>query len=178
MVVENVTRTLRGDSNFFGGLRIEDLTIAEPHREYHVGLTNLASGHLLSGTTASGWRFLLLHGSNAVGAATLIADGKTGKVLGFNSLQKPFYPNATLEALRAVEKSPQIGKQDYEIRYLGIVSVNFMAIWLHGESDDIILPLPPTFGRFNEYQPYSERQIIEVLKKDAANVMKQPNLLR
>ncbi len=113
-----------------------------------------------------------------MGVATLIADGKTGKVLGFNSLQKPFYPNATLEALRAAEKLPQTKKQDYEVRYLGIASVNFVAIWLHGKSENIIIPLPPTFGRFNDYQPYSERQIIKVLKKDAAKVMKQPNLLR
>jgi hypothetical protein len=173
IVIENTGRILRNDPRFF-----EDLTIAEPHREYFVGLTNLASGHMLSAATSRSWRYLLMHGTNAVGAATLIADGKNGNALKFNDLQHPFFPNATLEALRAAEKLPQIKKQDYELRYLGIPAVNFVAVWLHAESDDIIIPLPPTFGRFNDYQPYSESQIIKVLKRDADAVMKQPNLLR
>jgi hypothetical protein len=178
MVIENVGRELRAHPDTLGGLRIEDLTVGEPHREYFVGLTNLASGHMLSAAASRSWRYLLMHGTNAVGAATLIADGKDGNALKFNDLQHPFFPNATLEALRAAGKLPQTKKQDYELRYLGIPALNFVAVWLHGESDDILIPLPPTFGRFNDYQPYSESQIIKVLKKDAANVMKQPNLLR
>jgi hypothetical protein len=178
MVYTNVAPILRHDPRFFEGLKIEDLTIAEPHREYFVGLTNLASGHMLSAATSRSWRYLLMHGTNAVGAATLIADGKNGNALKFNDLQHPFFPNATLEALRAAGKLPQTKKQDYELRYLGIPALNFVAVWLHGESDNILIPLPPTFGRFNDYQPYSESQIIKVLKKDADNVMKQPNLLR
>jgi hypothetical protein len=178
MVIENVGRELRAHPDTLGGLRMEDLTIAEPHREYYVtNLANLASGHLLSETASRSWRYLLVRGTNnAVGAATLIDDGKNA--LKFNDLQRPFFPDAILEALRRAEKLPQINKQDYELRYLGIAPLNFMAVWLHAESDDIIIPLPPTFGRFNDYQPYSESQIIKVLKKDAANVMKQPNLLR
>ena len=178
IVIENTSRILRNDPRFFEGLKIEDLTIAEPHREYFVGLTNLASGHMLSAATSRSWRYLLMHGTNAVGAATLIADGKNGNALKFNDLQHPFFPNATLEALRAAGKLPQTKKQDYELRYLGIPALNFVAFWLHGESDNILIPLPPTFGRFNDYQPYSESQIIKVLKRDADAVMKQPNLLR
>jgi hypothetical protein len=41
------------------------------------------------------------------------------------------------------------------------------------------MPLPPTFGsELNAYQPYSERQIIRVLKPEAKEVMKAPRLLR
>jgi hypothetical protein len=176
IVIENTGRILRNDPRFFEGLKIEDLTIAEPHREYFVGLTNLASGHMLSAATSRSWRYLLMHGTNAVGVATLIADEKNA--LKFNSFQQPFFPNAMLEALRQAKGLPQTKKQDYELRYLGIPAVNFVAVWLHGESDNILIPLPPTFGRFNDYQPYSESQIIKVLKKDADNVMKQPKLLR
>ncbi|MEY2465758.1 MAG: hypothetical protein QOD03_279 [Verrucomicrobiota bacterium] len=178
MAVENAGRILRGDSNFFGGLRIEDLTTVAPHREYYLtNLAGLASGHLLSATTSRSWQYLLVDGTNnAVGAAMLIEDGN--KALKFATLQRSFFPDAILVALRAAEKLPQIKKQNYEVRYLVIDSVSFMAVWLHAESDDIIIPLPPTFGRFNDYQPYSESRIIKVLKKDAANVIKQTNLLR
>jgi hypothetical protein len=120
----------------------------------------------------------LIDGTNVVGVAELLADEKTGKVRGFNSLQKPFYPNAILEAVRQAEKLSQTKKQDYEIRYLGVPAVNFAAVWFHGASDDILIPLPPPFKRLNAYQPYSEKEIIKVLKQDADAVMKQPRLIR
>jgi hypothetical protein len=178
MVITNVALILWHDTRFFDGLKLENLTVAMPYREYYVtNLAMLASGQMLSATTSRSWRYLLLHGTNnAVGAATLIDDGKGA--LKYNDVQRPFFPNATLEALRTAEKLPQIRKQDYELRYLSIAPLNFVAVWLHAESDDIIIPLPPTFGRFNDYQPYSESQIVKALKKDAANVMRQPNLLR
>jgi hypothetical protein len=178
IVIENVGQILHAHPDTFGSLRMEDLTIAEPHREYYVtNLVNLTSGRLLSAATSRSWRYLLVRGTNnAVGAATLIDDGKNAWK--FNDLQQPFFPDAILEAVRRAEQLPQIKKQDYELRYLSIAALNFVAVWLHAKSDDIIIPLPPTFGRFNDYQPYSESQIVKVLKKDAANVTKQPNLLR
>lgn len=154
--------------------RIEDVTIADAHRVYYVGATNLVSGQLLSAARIGPWRYLLLQGTNAVGAAELKADEKTGKVLGFNSLQRAFEPDAPLEALRMAEKLPQIQKEDYEVRYLNIAPVLFVAVWLHSKSDDIIIPLPNTFGRFNAYQPYSESEIIRVLKPVAEKRLQAP----
>ena len=179
IVVTNVGPILSHDTRFFNGLKMEDLTVAEPYREYYVtNLAMLASGHMLSATTSRSWRYILMHGTNAVGAATLIYGGTNGSVLEYNDVQQPFFPDAPLEALRAAEKLPQTKKQDYEVRALNIAPLNFMAVWLHGESDDIIIPLPPTFGRFNENQPYSEAEIIKVLKTDAEDVIKHPNLPR
>jgi hypothetical protein len=179
IVVTNVGPILGHDTRFFDGLKMEDLTVAEPYREYYVtNLAMLASGHMLSATASRSWRYLLMHGTNAVGAATLIYGGTNGSALKYNDVQRPFFPDAPLEALRAAERLPQTKKQDYEVRALNIAPLNFMAVWLHGESDDIIIPLPPTFGRFNEDQPYSEAEIIKVLKKDAEDVIKHPNLLR
>lgn len=177
IVATNVAPILQHDARFFDGLKMEDLTVAEPYREYYViDLRNLVAGHLLAGTETRSWRYLLMHGTNATGAATLIADAQGA--LKYNDVQRPFFPNAPLDALRAAEKLPQIKGQDYEVRGLGIAPLNFTAIWLHGKSDDVIIPLPPTFGRFNENQSYSESQIIKVLKKDAEAVIQHPNLLR
>ena len=70
-----------------------------------------------------------------------------------------------LEAMRKAEELPQVKKQDYEFRFLNLAPLSFFAVWLHGKSDDIIIPLPPTWGIWNAYQPYSESQITELLKK-------------
>jgi hypothetical protein len=168
------------EPKFLGVSRIEDLTMSDPHREYVVGLTNLASGHLLSAARPGGWRYLLSHGTNVVGVATVLdADVKTGIALRFGALYETCFSKETLAALREAEKLPQIKKQDYEPRFLNIPAISFVAVWLHGKSDDIIIPLPPTFGRrLNAYQPYSESQIIKVLKPDAKQVLKAPRLLR
>ncbi|MGA2556400.1 MAG: hypothetical protein ABSG04_09015 [Verrucomicrobiota bacterium] len=170
---EQIVRT-HLDAKLLKVPRIEDVTIADAHREYFVGLTNLAAGHLLSAAKIGPWRYLLLQGTNAVGAAELNADEKTGKALGFRSLQRAFEPEAPLEALRMAEKLPQVQKEDYEVRYLDIAPVLFVAVWLHRESDDIIIPLPNTFGRFKAYQPYSESEIIKVLKTEAEQKLKAP----
>ena len=174
IVFENASNILRTDPRCLGGFRLEELTIADPYRDYYVGLTNLASGHLLSAARIGGWTYLFIHGTNAVGAEGLIADEKTEKALKFNGLYETDFSNETLEALRTTEQLPQIKKQNYELRRLDIPAVYFVAVWLHGKSDDIIIPLPPTFGRWNAFQPYSESQMIKLLKPEAKKVLKAP----
>ena len=165
----NATDVLRSAPRFLGGYRIDELSMAEPYREYFVGLTNLAAGHLLSEAQSRGsWMYLLVHGTNAVGAAGLLADETTGKVLKANGLYQSDSSNETLEALRKAEMLPQTKKQNYEFRRLDIPALSFVAIWLHGKSDELIIPLPPTYERpLTAYQPYSEDQIIKVLEPEA-----------
>ena len=160
--------------DFLGVSRIEDLTIAEPYGDYGVdALTNLASGQFLSKVKLYSWRYLLMHGTDTVGAMVLNADEKRGKLLKFSSLDKTDFSKETLEALRMAEQLPQVKKQDYEIRRLDCPSILFVAVWLHGKSDDIIIPLPPTWARWTAYQPYSESQMAKLLKPEAEKKMKE-----
>jgi hypothetical protein len=129
---------------------------------------------LLSAARVGGWTYLFIHGTNAVGMGELIADEKTGKALKANGLGSSDFSNETLEAMRIAEQLPQIKKSDYEFRRLDSPAIHFVAVWLHGKSDDIIIPLPPTFGRWNAYQPYSESQMIKLLKPEAKKVLKAP----
>lgn len=154
------------DAKFFGVSSTKNLNIKVSYREYYVGMTNLAAGQLLSSATLGGWQYLVIHGTNAVGAAELNADEKTGNQPRFNSLEKPFFPDAPLKALRIAEKLPQVIKSDYEFRHLDIMHT-FSAVWLHGQSDDIIIPIPLTFAPLKAYQPYSESQIIQLLQPEA-----------
>lgn len=161
-------------SRYLGGYQIEELTIAAPYRDYSVGLTNLAAGQLLSATQAGTWRYPLMHGTNAVGAAELTTDPADGTALNFAGLDTSDFPRETLEAMRKAEQLPQIREQDYELRRLDCPAVLFVGVWLHGKSDDIIIPLPPTSGRWNAYQPYSESEMIKLLKPEAEKKLKSP----
>lgn len=176
IVQEQVGQILQAHPRTLGEVRIENLTIGEPHRWYSVGLTDLASGRLLSAATSRTWRYILMHGTDAVGVATVIdADAKTGNAQGFGGLYETGLGKETIEALQVAEKLPQVGKQDYEPRFLEAMSVSFFAVWLHGKTNDIIIPLPPTYGRMTAYQPYSEAQIIGFLKPDVEKAKKMDN---
>ncbi|HKW30176.1 MAG TPA: hypothetical protein VJT54_12635 [Verrucomicrobiae bacterium] len=162
----------RSISRYLGGYQIEDLTIANPFRDYSVGLTNLASGQLLPAARAGTWRYVLMHGTNAVGAAELMADPTNSTALKFAGLDTTDFPRQSLEALRRAEQLPQIQKPDYELRRLDCPSILFVAVWLHGKSDDILIPLPPARGRWNAYQPYSESEMIKLLQPEAEQRLK------
>ncbi len=78
-----------------------------------------------------------------------------------------------LQAIRVAEALPQVKQRDYEVRHLNMFPpVAFDALWLHAESDDIFLPIPRLpqsngLGGLKAYQPYSEAQVLEVLKPRA-----------
>ncbi len=129
------------DSN--AGRQIVSTNIDLKSRAYGLGLTNLASGQLLSATTEHGF------------------SGDR-------------FDNEIPEALQMAEQLPQVKKEDYEPRLLDISPILFVAVWLHGKSDDIIIPLPPTFGRWNAYQHYSESEMIKLLKPEAEKKLKAP----
>ncbi|HUA69054.1 MAG TPA: hypothetical protein VMA13_10960 [Candidatus Saccharimonadales bacterium] len=174
VVSEGMKTLSRSISRYLGGFQIEDLTLAQPFRDYSVGPTNLAAGQLLSAAKPGEWHYPLMHGTNAVAAAELVADKEAGKPPKFAGLDTSNFSKETLEALRIAEQLPQIEKQDYEVRRLDCPPILFVAVWLHGRSDDIIIPLPNTFGRWKAYQPYSESQMIELLKPEASKKLKAP----
>jgi hypothetical protein len=118
--------------------------------------------------------YLLIHGTNAVGVAFLTADEKTGKSLKCVELAGTGFSNGRLEALLIAEQLPQVKKQDYELRSLDMPWLLFSAVWLHGKSNDIIVPLPDHWKRWNRDQPYSEGEIIKILKPEAQRKLKFP----
>jgi hypothetical protein len=178
VVSENVGRVLRSDPHFLGGFHLEDLTIATPYQDYGVGLADLGAGKFLSVAKPGGWIYPLMHGTNAAGSAQLISDPKGGKAMVFNGLFQTAFSSETLEALRKAGEWPQVKTQDYEVRRLNLPGIHFVAVWFHAKSDDIIIPLPNTFGRWNAYQPYSESQMLQLLKPEADKVLGAPKLFR
>lgn len=139
----------------------------------------MATGQLLRAATAGGWQYRLMHGSNTVGLVDVVPDKTDEKILHFAGLYQTDFSSEVLEAARIAGELQQVKKQDYQLRRLDIPAINFVAVWLRGKSDDILMPLPPTFHRkLNAYQAYSEREIIKVLKPEAERVMKELNLLR
>jgi hypothetical protein len=155
----------------FKGIRsTNELTLAPPIREYYVSPQDLASGLFLATARAGDWAYVFLDGTNAVGSENLMPAGKNG-VLKFAGL---YDPDSFTKVLQFAEQLPEINKQDYEVRRLECAPILFRAIWLHGKTDDIIVSLPETFGRWQAYRPYSEREMIHLLKPEAEKKLAEP----
>lgn len=155
---------------FTGISSTDELTFAHPIQAFEAG--NLAKGQLLPGATSGGngwqaWKYFFMRGTNIIGVAWLEADEKTGKAVKCTSIGESGF-NAEIETtLNEAAQMPEVQLHDYEARLLDDHLVSFFAVWLHGKTNDIIIPLAPTFNRFNADQPYSERQIIEILEPEA-----------
>lgn len=174
MISDFVGPILKQDPRFLGGFQMQDLTIASPYRDYWVPrLKDILAGKLLAATKHNGWTYLLMHGTNAVGESGLYPDPRTGN-LRASELGRPTFHGAQLEAIRVAEQLPQVQKEDYEVRHLKIPQLLFEAMWFHGASDDIIIPLPNTFGRWNAFQPYTEREMLKLLKPEVVKKLKEP----
>lgn len=173
IVLENAKPLLKSDPKFLG-FRLDELTVAEPYRAYYVMPKELAAGKLLSAARPGGWQYPFMHGSNVVGMEELIANERTGGVLRFNGLYESDFSREMAAALQMAGQLPQVKKQEYEVRRLDCTPILFVSLWLHGKTDDIIIPLGATFGRWNANQVYSEREILKLLKPEARKKLKEP----
>jgi hypothetical protein len=177
MVYAFASNSLQHVPSFLGRMRIDDLTIADPFQSCTVDASNLIAGKLVAVAkpgSAGGWQYLLVHGTNGVGIAYLKADAKSGKALKCVELDPVRVSSGILEAMRIAEQLPQVKNQDYELRSLKMPWYFFRAIWLHGKSDDIFIPLPDNWNRWKAYQPCSESEIIKILKPIAQDKEKMP----
>ncbi len=146
----------------------KDWTIGRPFPVYFYPLkyTNLFSGRLLSTVKFAGWRYLLTSGTNSA-ELQLPYDEKKRE---WSKIGWQYYPalqigfDPILQTLRAAEQLPQVKKEDYELRYLDFTDLQFYSFWLHGKSSDIIIPVP-VYGNWHDYRPYSDGEIIEILKR-------------
>ena len=147
-----------------------DLTLAPPLQAFAAG--NLAQGKLLIGATSGGngwqaWKYIFMRGTNIVGDAWLEADEKTGRAIKCTSIGESGFNVEIETTLNEAAQMPEVQLHDYEARLLDDHLVSFFAVWLHGKTNDIIIPLAPTYNRMHAYLPYSERQIIEILEPEA-----------
>lgn len=150
-------------------LRLESLSHSEAHAVYFVPLDALAEGKLLQAAKQTSWRYLLVQDNAPVAEAELAAGGRGAKgaksrALDFMSLTHGPFAGATVDALGAAERLPQVARDDYELRLLKIPAVYFVALWLHGAKDDILLPMGQPPGGLKPNEPYTEAQVIAALR--------------
>jgi hypothetical protein len=170
---EDVAYFCKTSPAFFGGTQIGELAIGNCYQCYNP--QQVAPGHLLASAeiVSNRWLYLVMRGTNAVMTAELKAANPARGAFKLVSLRS--HPAAEIQkALQAAEKWPRVQKQDYEFRFLNMPPLEFFAVWLHGKSDDIIVPLAPTWGMWHADLPYSEAEIVKILEPMLEQEMKAP----
>ena len=117
------------------------------------------------------WCYMLMSGTNMVGILTAGLDAQNHwKAQGGFGLMGQ--PNPIWVAYQKAEALPQVKKQDYEFRFV-MMYPGFFGIWLHGKTDDIIIPFPQGYATsWKGYQPYSASEMIKLLRPVIENKLK------
>lgn len=143
-----------------------ELAPTEPHEVYNLGLSDLVPRGALAATRPRGWRYLLRQQGDVVASAETVGGGGAGQQFShFNS--GPFVAS-TAAALDVAENLPETKTGSFELRLLHVPALHAMALWLHGHgSDDILIPLAPTFGDVVANRPYPADELLGILAASA-----------
>jgi hypothetical protein len=170
-LVDHLTELLR-EKNVPTGMpvemRLEALSYSEPHPVFYVPLDALAGGKLLDAATQTSWRYLLVQDDMAIAEAELSAGHRVAKsavkALKFLGLTHGPFTAATIDALAAAERLPQVASGDFELRLLKVPAVYLAALWLHGAKDDLLIPMGDPPGGLKPNEAYTEAAVKEALR--------------
>ncbi|MGE8144171.1 hypothetical protein ACQKP7_03065 [Pseudomonas frederiksbergensis] len=145
------------------------ISLSEAYRGYSLSLEDLNQGKGLKDAKIGDWHYLVF--SDGV----TIADAQLADVRGhveFSSLNHGAMAAATVGALKLAEQSPQLQGKTVELRVLFVSAIHLVAIWLHADGEDVLIPIEPTPKEMAVTQLYSEAALLALLKP-AANQAKQ-----
>lgn len=113
--------------------------LAAPAPVYNLDLVDVVGAKGLKGARRVGWRHLVLQGDSVI-AATEVPETSSKKAISAAYEESTYATNCPL-ALEAAEALDEVAHHDFEVRMLRIPALSTMALWLHGQSQDLLIPL-------------------------------------
>ena len=164
VIVEALGRLSAGLDEIITDFDLSQLSLAAPHPVYLLEYDDLPMGGL-DAATKTGWRYLVLHRGSVVAAAEVELQ-RQGTVMQFAGINVGPNVDGFLRAVAAAEQSDR-GQQKagYKVRWLTMPTARAMALWLHRRQDDWLIPVPPTFQRYEAYVLYRPEELFELLAR-------------
>jgi len=141
-----------------------NISLSEAYRGYSLSLEDVSQGKSLKDAKVGDWHYLVF--SNGV----TIADAQLADVRGhveFASLNHGAIAAATVGALKLAEQSPQLQGKTVELRVLFVSALHLVAIWLHADTEDVLIPIEPTPKELAVTRLYGEAELLTLLKPKA-----------
>src|SRR5262249_8479311 len=138
------------------GATPSQVDVTTPHQVFTMGLDDLTSRAGLEKARPVGWRHLVeADGKPIASAETTVAQDGTTQVPSHVN-EGPFVA-ATAEAAAIAQALPQVATGDFELRLLRVPALYFMALWLHSQATDLLVPLAPSpIGQEGQVVPAAE----------------------
>ncbi|MET9365257.1 hypothetical protein ABZX93_30695 [Streptomyces sp. NPDC006632] len=127
----------------------DDLRLADPVQMY-----TLAPGEPLAAARPVAWRYLVRHGDDPVALAETVRDASGEHV--FSQLNYGPFVAGTAAALDAAGGAGG----DAEVRLLHMPAVHLIAVWLHGDAADTLVPAAPAPSGIEAARPYPAAQLL------------------
>ena len=134
------------------------VTPVAPHNVFTIGLKPLADGRGLGAAQPSGWRAIVVQGNHPVAAVEFTGGGGPQD---YKSVNEGPLVQSSASAMAIAEELPQVKEKDYEPRLLQMPAIYLVAVWLHGDKDEILIPLDPAPGAFKAFKAYPEKDFFE-----------------
>lgn len=103
-----------------------------------------------------------MQGTNLVASISLNVNPTNGEIIKMGGVTMD-NDHQTIRALNCAQELVRTNGKDYEPRNL-VADSSYRMLWLHGKTNDFIIPMEPTYGEMAPYRPYSEAQMMEFLK--------------
>ena len=140
------------------------ISLSEAYRGYSLNLEDLSHGKGLKDARLGDWHYLVF------ADGVTIADAQLAEVRGhveFASLNHGSHAAATVSALKLAEQAPQLQGKSVELRVLFVSALHVVAIWLHADGEDVLIPIEPTPKELASPRLYAEAALLAQLKPAA-----------
>ena len=143
----------------------DDVSLGDAYEVKYLSISEVASGKLLDAIQSRRWRHLIMTG-----------DGDKLNVHGeieLDDSQEPIalHTGRGKDGFYAAFKIAEQLKNKYNVSILKSRSLCFVALLLHNDQEDLIIPYPPNATSLENYQVFSVDSVLEVLQPMARDFL-------
>jgi|CXWL01.1.fsa_nt_gi hypothetical protein len=137
------------------------VTLGDAYEVRYLSAQAIASGKLLDAVHSSRWRQPLLQGRHPLGDLEL------------DEAQEPIalHEGPGKDGLRAALNVAEKLDGDFEVCVLEAAPLHFIALWLHSDTDDWVIPFAPNLTALQNYSAIPVADALAVLQPLAATVL-------
>jgi hypothetical protein len=145
----------------FRTLQVEKLAIARPLRLYSSTLQAAAHGNVLRDAKPSGWQYFVLESGEVAALGEVSLDDR------FSSLALSPAVRDFGRALSRLLATANAVKEELSLRIIRVPALSVLATWLHGQTLDWLVALPPSHRRLRRSQIYRGETFAKRLQEAA-----------
>lgn len=138
------------------------LKFGKPYAVIYLALADIAAGNKIAGIVCpTAWRQSVSHGESATGD------------LEFNEALEPiaFHEGPAKDGLRAAIAVAENVEGDFEASVLECAPLRFIALWLHSDTEDWVIPFAPNLTDLPNGEPIAMSEATSVLQSAAKAVL-------